>query len=830
MSKYRRKSPNLGASMKFLALVGVLAGAAMVQAQQPLSPWANVVDLAGTYMAPSPGAQSDGLARVNTLPSADNVTEVSNGIPAQENTFTPYSDQFKKPMPLQQDLRGHSVSADIDLGDPLKWKDASANMAFVVGAGSTFGSGNPDGVVVEARYYWPLPNEPHAQFRLRTSVATGNWIDAGAYGLKQVEGSYTVRIDVDASGLQAMMIVTPKPQLLPPPTDWYLDLTDTQAASITGPLPFEAGFWTSGQPYTARGAARLCRMVTNAGDMAMWLKSTSPFITSQLGLSQGATAPVTTEFHLGMSNLEDLSRGFQASGIYYGTVYGYQGSPMIMDPTALIDQSYENPAMGPFQYLKSPFIFTFPLFNELNYGPYGFANFRVAAAAAPGTPSLNTDAELAGLPVGPVNPSPIFGLSGGAIWVQLTANDPEGILGVTGCAYQNGQVYAADVYGSDTVIVDEVRPIAAIDGGYVRQGSTNLIPASGPNVVATQGNVDVVFRAQDLGDYMALTGSGLGDLPQAVIERLVGTDWVAFQPLTIYPRGDNMFGGTFTVDNQIPCGTYRVRLIAQDRVGLINSPTTTRAFDVKTLLSVTVNLTLGGLADNPNANNQRLIRFMLGSQQGTQVPPGGSSTPPTIIDRLVRFANGRATLTFSEPDIPHCDGNNLVVWVKDLQHTLGVATAPQNGIVGGNYTFDLTLRPGDVNNDNVVNFTDYALFIADYGKNAPRDMTSMTWYRNCDLNGSGQVDFVDWTLFYPQYGVVGDLQPGNFIRSFTAPQRNGDVDASAPGLMKMTVKQLTKLGVTNAALWDLNHDGWVDKGELDKALQAKMHAPKPGSK
>ena len=36
-------------------------------------------------------------------------------------------------------------------------------------------------------------------------------------------------------------------------------------------------------------------------------------------------------------------------------------------------------------------------------------------------------------------------------------------------------------------------------------------------------------------------------------------------------------------------------------------------------------------------------------------------------------------MTFSFPDIPNCDARNLVIWAKDLQHTIAASAGPFNG-------------------------------------------------------------------------------------------------------------------------------------------------------
>jgi hypothetical protein len=440
---------------------------------------------------------------------------------------------------------------------------------------------------------------------------------------------------------------------------------------------------------------------------------------------------------------------------------------------------------------------------------------------------LNTDAELAGLPVGPVIPDPTFNESGGAIWVQLVGTDPDGILGVTGFALQDGTVQTAQIQGSDVVLSDEVQPTANLSGGFVTEGATNLIPLVG-TANATEGTVNVQFFAEDNGDYNDATGSGLGATPLAIIQMQNPTTlvWSDYAPLVVFPAaaGDNHFAASWAIGVDTPCGTYRLRVSATDRVGLVSPVYTTKAWTVETLTSITVNLSLGGLVGNPNSNNQRLIEFQFGSAAGTPVPPGGSTAPKTVIDQLVRFANGQATVVFSYPTIPHCDARQLVVWAKDLQHTIAASAGPFNGIPGGALAVNLTLLAGDVNQDNVVNFTDYAIFVAAYGMNAPKDMTSLIWYQNCDFNGNGQVDFADWLLFVPDYSDVGAAMPGQYVRDFVTiggvggPGMPGDVNIHDPHLTRMPVGQMVRMGIKDAPKWDLNHDGWVDMSELYQAM------------
>ncbi|MHB8635555.1 MAG: hypothetical protein ACYC96_03680 [Fimbriimonadaceae bacterium] len=800
-------------------------------------------------MATSPGLLGDGLSQADTSSA---VTEVSADVVAQQNTFTPFG-TYKEPMVQKVNMRGKSVTADIDMGNPSEWQYATASEVFLVGFGASDGSASSSGVYVELRYNFGYIDGPHVEARLRGS-ATGAWMDCGVYdptavgstGSSQVKGTYRVRIDLNSAGSSATMTVTPSPYLNPAPTGIYNDITDTETASVSGNQNFRAGFWTSGTPGTARAAARIVRMYTNAGDdLTMTLKSTRPYITSALGASLGATAQQTTEFHLLVSNFTDeLVRGFQAFWLYDQTDWGYNIYPTANINTSTIEnQSYADSVDGPFVYPLSPFIFDNALINEAADGSFQSNYGRLAAGEEPATPSLNTDAELAEVTVGPPIPDPLSdsnnGLSGGAINLPLVGLDPDGgILGNAGFTLDGGALDVAHLRGSDTVIVDETKPEADFSGSCsgVTEGTTNLIPSTGPEATAYEGTVVVDFFAEDHGDYGAPTGSGLGATPQAIVQYWNGSTWVnAFNGI-VFPDscGDNQWEATWNITNDTPCGQYRVEVIATDRVGLTSS-TTTENFTVQTLKEIDVTLTLHGLLGNPNANNQRLIEFEIGSAQGT--PLGIDDGPKTEIYQLVRFTAGQATVKFigGVDGVPSCDADNLVIWAKDEQHTIA-ASDQLNGIgtihVGSVYSATLDLYAGDVNNDNVVNFADYALFVSDYGKLAPKDMTSMIWYRNCDLNGSGQVDFADWILFYPNFGKVGAAEPGDYISGhLMTPGRGGvgigsgptNVNIHDPHLTRMPVKQLVSMGIKDAPAWDTNHDGWVDMTELYQAMLKKRH-------
>ena len=124
-----------------------------------------------------------------------------------------------------------------------------------------------------------------------------------------------------------------------------------------------------------------------------------------------------------------------------------------------------------------------------------------------------------------------------------------------------------------------------------------------------------------------------------------------------------------------------------------------------------------------------------------KVTPDGSATP--MIDTTVTTdENGGFTL----------DGlttGTYDVWVKD-SHTLSVmmtVTLPSGTVV------DLgTLREGDVDDNNVVNLTDFSLLAATFGKQA----IDTGYDERADFNGDEIVNLLDFSLLATNFGQSGD--------------------------------------------------------------------------
>jgi hypothetical protein len=522
-----------------------------------------------------------------------------------------------------------------------------------------------------------------------------------------------------------------------------------------------------------------------------------------------------------------------------------------------------------FQYDLSPLVYSIVLLDvsyNLGAGKMPTGNFSFQNGVPALLNPLNSPAEIGSIPVGPAvsNPAGFPGL-GMVIGVALGGTDPVGdYCSVT---EQNGQVSATTPDAAEAIVVDEVAPeadftsaLSGVTEAITHNGTPETIDilhgtisppdagwtalnATNGATTVFEGNVVTTFYAKDLGDGTATKGSGFSAYPETIIEQANSASgpWTTYASLLGNPWSDNNFQTTWGINQYTPCRYYRIRLWAVDRVGLVTSTTVTNPFYVQTLRSVTVNLTL----DTP-ANNQRWIEFRFGSAPGTVLPafPAGHVTAPTIIEKLVRFHGGvnvsPAPLTFfGGVDIPNCDSINNEAWAKDLQHTKASASplrTPDSAInPGSEYTVNLTLFSGDLNDDNIVNFFDYAIFVSQYGLSIPPD-TSNTQFltpatattlgtvpTHADMNGNGAVDFGDYVLLLTNYATIGAPLPGNYVQAFAVGGGlTGGVNIHDPKLKSMTVKQLVAAGIKEATKWDLNHDGIITTAVLDKVLQQKM--------
>ena len=238
----------------------------------------------------------------------------------------------------------------------------------------------------------------------------------------------------------------------------------------------------------------------------------------------------------------------------------------------------------------------------------------------------------------------------------------------------------------------------------------------------------------------------------------------------LYP--DATTGNAWPVNDLFPVGTSVVTFATGDSVG--NNTSTSRTVEVGNYQYLDVAIALGGTV---SGNSTRPIRISVGSTL-------------TVVNVSMTGASG-AISNFQVPatQTPPC------VAVKDTNHS--IATANIVSVVGTEYALSVELTQGDCNDDNRIDILDFGTFVASRGasvaSNAISNFNADTIVNNSDLS------FISVNFFH-----IGD----------TCGSYTGD-----PALERIKVKDLRRAGMGHLDIADLNHDGWLDSGDIAHYMQ-----------
>jgi hypothetical protein len=211
---------------------------------------------------------------------------------------------------------------------------------------------------------------------------------------------------------------------------------------------------------------------------------------------------------------------------------------------------------------------------------------------------------------------------------------------------------------------------------------------------------------------------------------------------------------------------------AEDALGNIETETRQITVSNHQLLDVQVGF-VGAIA----ANTPRSIRVRAGSSiQVLPVTLTGSSASITGVQLPVAL------------DYP-------CVTAKAVSHS--IADAMSTSIVSRRYSATASLLQGDSNDDDMVDITDFALYVASRGSGKAVDAVS-------NFNGDTVINTVDFTFI----GV-------NFFRV-------GETCGSFDGVIprdRISVRELRRAGLGELIQADLNRDGWVDMRDIQLFMQ-----------
>ena len=226
------------------------------------------VDLNGTYLAPSSSATfMDAIASVTTHPLGDRrgegqVYELNKGLPAVEGTYTPFSDDGRKPQALNGvDLRGKSFQCEVDLHDLNLWNAAGGAGAefFQIGAGRQADSSDTGTEEVFVFIY-----RSWSGFALYMETDWFLYRPATTYYAAADETKFRLRVDVNAAGTEALLTIIPLNGMAAGTVHTVsplpLDATNDNVTSTS----FFAGFTQNFDNIKSTAKATISSFVTNA--------------------------------------------------------------------------------------------------------------------------------------------------------------------------------------------------------------------------------------------------------------------------------------------------------------------------------------------------------------------------------------------------------------------------------------------------------------------------------------------------------------------------------------------------------------------------------------
>jgi len=724
------------------------------------------VDLNGSYRSSSSGAlnplvgSQSGIGVAATIPIGFGNVFERNGVNAVvdnavNGTFTPFNDVTKIPNGLglanANDANGTSFEADVDLFGT--WKP------FQWGAG--------------------IGNIP--------PFATG---DTFAVGLINSFNSFGIQIVTNGSGEYVARIASTKLS------------TGSIAALETNGTPFAFPVGTT----RVRLSGQVIGGFFTASAMA--LDGPSALVVQSLGTTDGTNMNTNSPWSLTYNNMgfvagfethEHIAAGANATVSNFTTdaignaMYLFTTDPYVrsVDPAINYRLGQANllqPITGFQSFMNSGAGQTFA--SGAYSGPYSvfFPPVITGALDAAGADDFDNQANvaMANLVFTPGAAEVATGTGFRAntgTFVNLFAGGPPNFNDVL-----------ATTSGSNTVVIDNTAPTLTVP---TLGGSAYV----SPNVYA--GTLTITLNATDLGAQQ----SGLAGRPAGLITWSNASTTV----LSTISLTGNTFQATLPITNSTPNGPASLTMSVTDRAG--NTSTQTITFNVSTV-NVLVTLTEHGVTSNVS----RVINISFGST-------GGANAPITV-RRVVNFntavlvgpdpgRQGTTLITYQDLDLADDNiANNSVpgsaaitqAYAKDPFFSLGKKESLTGSF--GSYAVSITMRMGDLTNNDIVNVSDLAVWAANNGTVMNPDTTlvqpAVPRQANVDGSlGSPNVNLADRNLILFSWLFAGDSFVGNFN----------------PGNGSQSVQQVFKetgLDKKIVKSMDLDRDGWITREEILK--------------
>jgi hypothetical protein len=306
------------------------------------------------------------------------------------------------------------------------------------------------------------------------------------------------------------------------------------------------------------------------------------------------------------------------------------------------------------------------------------------------------------------------------------------------------------------------------------------------------------------------------------------SDNCTLSPVVTGTRSDSL-----SLSDPYPIGSTTITWVAEDECENVSSPCT-QVVNVAAFNTLLVNVEL---SPTMVSTVDRCIRFELWANGC----PG--TTPDLTIDQVITFSGGMATAV--PIDVP-C-GDYGCITARDRLHTLrSTSTLAVN--LSGQYETSFTgrradepggalgnanrLLGGNLNDDRFIDILDFGIWAGQFNGNyGTGNTTCSTTAPHADVNGDGFVTTVDFTFvqinFLDAHQANCCGQPG-FM--------DGGDDGSGPGfhpdaggvawqggaddrpVTRISVRELKRRGMHDAARGDVNQDGWLDEADIVAVL------------
>lgn len=334
----------------------------------------------------------------------------------------------------------------------------------------------------------------------------------------------------------------------------------------------------------------------------------------------------------------------------------------------------------------------------------------------------------------------------------------------------------------------------------------------------------------DIVDHYADAGQCAADVTWAAAEV---TDNCDSDPNVMYEidlDDDSVVDDTVSATTYyFPVGTHRVRVVATDACGNTNADCDFTV-GVISLSELVVDLEL---EPGFNALLERCITFNL---------RGVAPTADATVTGEVLFT-GRLGTAFVE--VPCGDYDCLLV--GDALHTL-TREVVDFAVVGVQYegsavdlnpmepwedgwdpSLNHALLGGNLNGDYDpwINILDFGIFVARYGSvydsdgdTIPDGDTPCGMYSiHADVNGEGLVTTSDFTFIQANYLMMSEDCDGGPM-----PAGSALIGLNDAPLTRVSLKDLVRMGMPELIVADLNHDGWLDEGDITAFLDGARPA------